>query len=185
MRNHRSARLASSVAGLLLFGSTDVFAADAAANCRAVELKQQTRTITPADPKNLAKCISTIPFCTEGTFEGAVEGTVHYDILSLNPLSAAFSDAAYPANVASYAATLTWFLSNGTVEAVETGLFDALPDGSGQFTSILKVTRGTGDFEGATGDLEIAGETDDDDPNAFYTVSFTGTICAPAAAFGP
>ncbi len=146
----------------------------AADECETVKMELVTQTVTPDNPNNIAPCTSPIPFCTEGTLAGDLEGNVHYNILSLNPISNPLPKLA---NVVRYLADSTWFLEDGTVQIEEVGVFDPLPGGTGRFASVQVITGGTGAFVGATGELTLAGDTIDHPPNTFFPQRLTGTIC--------
>lgn len=108
-------------------------------NCKAVDADQAVTVTGPA---------TTTGTITRG---GILNGT------TADIITSPFSPTADP-NTFSFTDTLTITTDKGTITTSDVAIFDVA---AGVFSSISKITSGTGIFAGATGTLFISGSTTD------------------------
>ena len=99
----------------------------------------------------LEGCTSPIGFCTAGRASGSIKGdfvfTAHRFVPSDTP------------GVILYTGEIVFQTSRGEVRCQDAGAYtiDELESGPGAFASVCTITRGTGDWAGATGHIRTYG----------------------------
>jgi hypothetical protein len=117
-------------------------------------------------------CPSPVGLCTQGVMKGAgrLDGTSFFTGVGVAP--AAGMPSALPGTMLSYTGTIQLTTAHGVVTFQDTGIFDVA---GGRSTSLSTLVGGTGDFNGATGQLF----TNATGSNGHLVATITGEMCYP------
>lgn len=149
---------------VLLSLVTPGWAIGARQQCSAIGGEFTATLVPPAD------CTAKEPLvCTAGRLSGALEGEYKFAMST-----AQAADSAVP-SIAFFTGHSTITSKPGdTLEAFDAGTLDHQ---TGGFSSLITITRGTGSYAGATGQLRVTGLFD---PKARTTAGdYRGTLCRP------
>lgn len=114
-------------------------------------------------------CTSPFGLCTTGEMRGDLRGATSFTVLTL-AASAGLGDSE-PASTLSYLGHFVLTTREGTLTVSDIGLLDNV---TGAFTEIWRVTSGTGEHAGATGNLWLNGTVS---ATGAFDGTVTGQLC--------
>jgi hypothetical protein len=117
-----------------------------------------------------AGCTSPVGFCAAGTFKGnhGFHGTSAFSATAFDPIP---SD---PLGRLAVPGTSTYTTPNGQITVSDVSVFDVA---RGTFAGTGRIVEGTGEFDGATGDVFTSGHVSEDGQS--FTTSFVIELCLP------
>jgi hypothetical protein len=107
------------------------------------------------DSAPAAVCTSPVGICTNGQLKGRFAGG--YDFVMMQIIDP--NDESVP-TVSFFTGSSLITTESGMLLGTDTGALDLNPNGHGAFSTLLTLTDGTGDLEGARGYLHIRGNLD-------------------------
>lgn len=133
-------------------------------NCKKIHAKIVDVQVTEG-------CTSPNRFCAEGTVEGnhGLNGTTYFRMDSV-----VRGPAAVPGSVAT-SGVLVYTTKHGTLTVRESGLSTIRVGDETFFTAFQEVLEGTGDYEGATGHMWLAGQRFPE----HFEADVNGVLCTP------
>lgn len=118
-------------------------------------------------PPPLGDCLAA--FCTAGRVWGGVQGSYRFDMTSLQ------NSGAVPSIFFFTGQSEVTLKTGDVVHGTDTGSLDLGPNAG--FASLITFTGGTGDYQGAGGQIRLRGQLSQTDGTT--SGDYLGTICKP------
>lgn len=117
-------------------------------------------------------CASPVGFCTEGSLRGMPSGSYHFSMNTQAPVGESGAES-----LVFYTGTSVIDALGGRLYGVDAGTLNLDYLGDGEQAALIRITGGTGTYEGAAGYLQLTGNLDFTTGGAEGI--YRGKVCLP------